>query len=122
METTQLGHCPQTDPFDLKETHRDIGTITIVSSTIELGYVHGMACHLRSGTTSWLWRLGTYYVNGPKGVQVFRFGYIQPAWARKNYAGPGRPPCQVRGRGGAPARLRTLPQWRAPFRATTPQM
>ena len=61
METTQLGHCPQTDPFDLKETHRDIGTITIVSSTIELGYVHGMACHLRSGTTSWLWRLVVHH-------------------------------------------------------------
>ena len=53
------GHCPQTDPFDLKETHREFGTVTIVSSTIELGCVHGMACHLRSGTTSWLWQLGT---------------------------------------------------------------
>ena len=67
METNKLGHCHQTDPFDLTETHREFGTITIVSSSIELGYMHGMACHLRSRTTSWLWRLGTYYVNCPKG-------------------------------------------------------
>ena len=72
MNTNQLGHCHQTDPFDQNATPRDIGTITIVSNTIELGYMHGMACHLRSKTTSWLWQLGTYCVNGPEGGPGFQ--------------------------------------------------
>ena len=51
METNKLGHCHQIDPFDQTATRRDIGTITIVSNTIELVYMHGMACHLHSVKT-----------------------------------------------------------------------
>ena len=85
METTQLGHCHQTDPFDPNATRRDIETITIVSSTNELVYMHGMACHLRSVKTLQLSQLRTHYVNGVRGVQVFRFGYTRPAWAQQNW-------------------------------------
>ena len=72
MKTNLMGHCPQTDGFDQIATRRDIGTITIGSNTIELVYMHEMACHLRSVKTLQLWQLRTHYVNGVKGGPSFQ--------------------------------------------------